>query len=181
MWIVPTNCHPERIVSLLVEEYLPVSRFRILELTSIPAGPRGSAKLKILGVRLKHKKDYCGQHAGPCRTQGGRKHKIASWLEGGDWVGFNDLLNDLCDKHRIEADIWSTRESIGRLYLRKGIARCTHYAAGNGQDWINEAFSTDHFGHPEPAPRSDYEDGTPGIPEWLLSKEAEYQELFDHV
>ena len=178
------NCDPEWFQHLLEQKYLPSSRFKVNELT---VGRikyyRGGHQtvLKIMGVRLKRKKDYCGQHAGPCLAQNAwRPHKVTSYLEGSDWVAWNDMLNDLCDANKIEAVIFSTRESIGGpLYLRKGKARCINYQeAAVGQHWDGKqpdsVFSEEHFGKRKPAARADYPDGTPGIPEYLQAKEDEY-------
>lgn len=180
-----------RIVNALEKEYLPVSRFYILTL-DVGLHRRACSwqdSLNILGVRLRTKKDYCGQHAGPCLARNAwKKHKITRYLEGADWVAFNDMLNDLCDKLKIEAKIWSERESIGRLYLRQGKLRCTHYrmqgALQIGQSWVESTewhgnadeddFTDKHFGHRRPMARSWYPEGTPGIPEYLMSKEADY-------
>lgn len=193
MHCVTKDTDPQQIVDLLNNEYLPKSRFVIwtLEVGDFPRACSWKPSLKILGVRLRRKKYYCGQHAGPCQISPffEKKHKLASWLEGADWVAFNDMLNDLCDKYRISANIWSERESVGRLYLRQWSARCNYYGGDHqrGQHWQGNKdtlseFTTDHFGVAEPAERSDFEEGTPGIPEWLKERESlpEYAELFAH-
>lgn len=191
MFLVPYNYDAAAVCRHLVEEYLPISRFHILDLEDgiFRSASAKLRSLRIVGVRLKRKKFYCGQHAGPCQARIRTTHPLASYLEGADFVGFNDMLNDLCDKYQIEANIWSTRESHGRLYLRRGRDRCNYYECDHitGQHWhANERSSTsfyaDHFGDPNPAPRSEYTDGTPGIPAWLKTDEAadEYKPLFEH-
>lgn len=191
MFLVPLNYDAADVCRHLVEEYLPKSRFYVLDLEDgIFKGASSKLRsVRIVGVRLRRKKFYCGQHAGPCRAVFAKRHPLASYLEGADFVGFNDMLNDLCDKHRIEANIWSTRESLGRLYLRRGRSRCNFYECDyiTGQHWhANERESTSfydtHFGVETPAPRSKYTDGTPGIPAWLKADEAadEYKPLFEH-
>lgn len=176
---------------ILVEEYLPISRFHVLELEDgiFRGATTKRRSLRIVGVRLKRKKFYCGQHAGPCRNTIRRRHPLASYLEGADFVGFNDMLNDLCDKYSIEADIWSTRESLGRLYLRRGRSRCVYYECDyiTGRHWhanknVSTSFTDHHFGIKTPAERSEFTDGTPGIPEWLKEREnlPEYAEIFCH-
>lgn len=188
MFALTLNCEPDRIRSLLLVEYLPISRFRILDLTVgiFPHADRVRPALKISGPRLLRKKFYCGQHAGPCRAGVRRRHPLGSWLEGADFVAFDDMLNDLCDKYQIEAEIWSTRESIGRLYLRDGKLRRNRYYNPCGvAHWMGGRHRSDfidRFGNPEPAERSDFTAGTPGIPEWLKDRESDpqYAPLFAH-
>lgn len=194
MHCVSKQTDPQQIVDILAKQYLPISRFFVLHLEvglfrrAYAYGP----SLKILSPRLRRKKFYCGQHAGPCQaTFFAKRHKLGSWLEGADWVGFNDMLNDALDAHSIEADIWSERESIGRLYVRQGRRRCRSYMAddsvGRGQHWRGNKheecnFYESHFGCTTPAERSEYQEGTPGIPEWLASEERlpMYAALFEH-
>ncbi len=50
-----------------------------------------SNKITIHDVRLKEKKDYCGNHPFACPVRGfERPHKKYKYLEGADWVAFND-------------------------------------------------------------------------------------------
>lgn len=178
-----------RVKYLLENEYLPLSRFRvgILEIDMHPRASPRSLSLKISTVRLKKKKDYCGQHPNACVANpfiGPKKHRITTYLEGTDWVAFNDMLNDLCDEHRIEADIWS--ESIefrGKMRIRKGQLRLHTYRSepkSNGivefWHWNTNNPNCDYdnrFGQMT-RERSSYPNGTPGIPEWLLDREEAF-------
>lgn len=190
MYVVPHNVSPLVFRTFLFQEYLPISRFRIvydeagIEIGRWDRVSRVHDALKIKGVRLKRKKPYCGQHAGPCRLTG-IKHHPRFYLEGLDWVAFNDMLNDLCDAHRIEADIWTDgREQSGRLYLRHGRRRRDRYNQLNDTPFWDayhdpNDFTDIHFGKSEPDIRSDYVEGTPGLPEWLRVKEDLYPQLFE--
>ncbi len=182
-----------QVVTILRTEYLPISRFTIhdLDVGMFRRACGHAVSLNIMGVRLLRKKFYCGQHAGPCQVRfgGNPPHKLSYILEGADWVGFNDMLNDVCDEYRIEADIWSERESIGRLYLRRGRSRCIYYGGDHrtGQHWQGNVdrvseFADGHFGKKTPAKRAEFQDGTPGIPEWLKARELlkKYVPIFEH-
>jgi hypothetical protein len=190
MYVIPKNdqdCY--KIQYELLNNYLPISRFHIrtLELGMHPRANRRGLSLKISTVRLKKKKDYCGQHPNACVVNpfiGPKKHKITSYLEGTDWVAFNDMLNDLCDEHSIEADIWSESiEFVGKMRIRKGQLRLHTYRSApqsNGfvefWHWDTNNPSCDYsnrFGQLT-RERSDYPNGTPGIPEWLLDREEEF-------
>jgi len=84
-------------------------------------------RLRIYGIRLKARKPYHG--AGPVPSsqammrrgwgRGGRKIAKMSFLEGADWVEFNDLLNDFCDELGICANIFSKVCSIRRGWFRR--------------------------------------------------------------
>jgi hypothetical protein len=78
-------------------------------------------------VRLAKHKEYCGQHPGVCQVNtvfGERKKMKATYLEWDDWVGLHDLVNDLLDELRMDADVWSTpMECKGKMWIRKGTRR----------------------------------------------------------
>lgn len=115
------------------------------------------------GVRLREKKGYCGNHPNACVLQ--RKHKTMNYLEGADWVGFNDMLNDVLDNLKISADVASTH-----VIIRKGPARCIEYTShplgGFGHfDWDKDSGQfRDRRGRKSKPSKYPY--GTPGIPEW---------------
>ena len=82
-----------------------------------------NGKLSIHQIRLKASKSYCGNHPYPCPvTPFERRHRKGKWLEGADWVGFNDLINDVLDDLAVDADVGSSLVTI-----RKGRKRCVRY------------------------------------------------------
>lgn len=196
MYVITKNCPPEKFLTLLEESFLPISRFKILPGDArgshspgvvIGAWPRvnkGERCLKIKGIRLKRKKPNCGQHAGPCRLTG-KKHRTVSYLEGADWVGFNDMLNDLCDMHSIEADIYTNGlEQTGKLFIRIGKRRRDRYNGFEGgpfwdANYDPNDYTATNFGKQTYAPRSDFDAGTPGLAAWLRIEEDLHPELFE--
>ena len=122
-----------------------------------------NTKLTIHDVRLKQSKDYCGNHPFSCPVrQFERPHKKYNYLEGADWVVFNDLINDILDLHGISANVASSL-----VVIRKGRKRCIKYwghKLGNGIDsqWDKEGKYEDYVG--KKVGRSEFPEGTPGIP-----------------
>ena len=115
-------------------------------------------KLKFETIRLKQAKPYCGAHAGPCQFTGiAEKHKSLKYLEGADWVAFNDMLNDVADNLYLEADI---KSSV--CIIRKGKLRRTQYNSfGHGDFMKDEDNYTNRCGLKPIS--STYPNGTPGI------------------
>lgn len=106
-------------------------------------------------IRLQKSKEYCGSHAGPCLL-GGPDRK-AVFLEGADWVEFNDRLNNIMDKLGLSANIASSV-----CVIRKGFLRRIKYSGGKGGEWLkDENAYLDNCG--KPAIKSSYPSGTPGI------------------
>lgn len=127
----------------------------------------------IRGIRLRIKKGYCGNHAGPCRLTG-RKHKRADYLEGLDWVSWNDMLNDALDSIGHDGDVRSTT-----CILRWGRKRRIEYVSGTyGGEWdrdTEDRFYVDCIG--KTPPETIYPYGTPGIIGWGVEcVEAPYEE-----
>lgn len=115
-------------------------------------------------IRLTYKKDYCGNHPLPCPVRPGkhRKHPTTDRLEGADWVGFNDFINDILDKQQCLCNAGSSLVNI-----RKAGLRCTlydSYALGNGIDneWRKDSGCFEDW-NGKKAPRSEYPAGTPGF------------------
>jgi hypothetical protein len=74
-------------------------------------------------IRLVTSKPYCGNHPGPCdlREVGGKK-RITPFLEWNDWVAFHGLVNKVCGRLRVNADIWtSPQDAKGKFWIRKGM------------------------------------------------------------
>lgn len=178
-----------RAAGILLRDYLSESRFNVrLDVGYWSAVGKRRLAIRLKYVRLRNRKHYCGQHPNECQIVPGfaKKHKNMALLEGADWVAWNDMLNDFCDQQAIIADIWSTSfEFKGRLYLRKGRCRRVRYPSVENSNGLRTFFHWDVADRPgcyedwigRRAERSEYPDGTPGIPEWRLSREADYKEL----
>jgi hypothetical protein len=121
------------------------------------------------------KKGYCGNHAGPCRNTG-KKHRKMNYLEGLDWVFFNDMVNDALDSIQHCGDVES---SVCKI--RKGICRrMLYYGTPGGK------FDRDGIGcycccfqehHQKNLLPTAYEPGTPGIIGWHKdAKEMPYDD-----
>ena len=116
----------------------------------------------VTGIRLKEAKDYCGAHAGPCKFTGIKeKHKKMKFLEGADWVAFNDMINDILDRMGIEANVASSV-----CVIRKGLLRRTNYGS-----WGNGDFKKDEDAYAIVTSgkfKSNYPNGTPGVPSYEI-------------
>lgn len=121
--------------------------------------------LSVKQIRLKESKEYCGNHPIACEVTPGNNLRKANYLEGADWVEFNDLLNDVCDWFGVSANI---RSAV--CIVRKGVARRTHYGyVSTGRintpwEWSldeEDKFYLDYCGNF--SPDSSFPDGTPGI------------------
>ncbi len=134
--------------------------------------------IRLENIRLVDKKDYCGAHPNECQVN--RPHKTTRYLEGGDWIGWNDMLNDVLDRMKMDADAWSyNRESRGggKYPIRLGLCRRTNYESEMVCQWgrtffhwdsaVNADDFTNYCG--KKAPRSTYPDGTPGLATWRRS------------
>jgi hypothetical protein len=123
--------------------------------------------IRLDPVRLFAAKDYCGNHPGPCLL-GGRRHRHYCYLEGADWVAYNDLINKVLDRLGIEADVGSSTCAVRKGRRRRVVYEQHFIQLGNGRavaDWERTgapACYEDWCGH-RGAPPSRYPDGTPGI------------------
>jgi hypothetical protein len=139
--------------------------------------------IEIKGVRLKTRKEYCGSHPGACELAF-REHRNTAYLEGADWVEFNDMLNNHMDKHNISCVIWSApterqrSQATERMRIRIGMHRRIRYDMrpnespfrGNSTWELNgnvADFCVPRFlesGLPDvPFTYSEFPSGTPGI------------------
>ena len=191
MWLIPNRKHRTTPAALhelctAINAWLAISRFTAF--VAAATHSRRGLGVFITTVRLRRAKPYCGQHPGPCLAQNRRRHPVGKWLEGADWVGFNDGLNDLLDRLRYDADCWSyNREAMGNTYyIRRGRLRRCNYASdmlhrfgGVVAFWEKDRSHdfVDHYGRKRPL-RSEYTPGTPGIADWRPSAELKYPELF---
>ncbi len=144
--------------------------------------------VKIEHIRLRVKKGYCGAHPGPCQTDlfFDRPHMVAHYLEGSDWIGYDEGINDLLDRLEIDANVWTYNQesTSGRYYIRKGRRRRLVYGMVTRNDGIRtfnhwERVATkdeyaDYCG--KIAPRAEYPSGTPGSADWRPDLEEVYVE-----
>jgi hypothetical protein len=140
------------LIEYAIREAYATTRF------SLDTDPIGPTRLKLYNVRLRSKKAYCGNHPGACQIGGkDRKH---NYLEGADWVEFNDLLNDVLDKLGVNARVESSV-----VLVRRGRERCVEYldqrGGGRNAEWEKIGLYADYCG--KVAPPSDFPDDTPGI------------------
>ena len=121
--------------------------------------------LKITNVRLRDRKLCCGNHPNSCEIGGEETSKRGRYLEGADWVEFNDMLNDTLDKYNISARIESAA-----CIVRKGNLRRTHYGShrpqfGRNFQWNRDESPihwTDNTTMIVGAMHSTFPEGTPG-------------------
>lgn len=123
----------------VVEHWLSKSRFTASVET-------GKGRVKLRTIRLKIAKPYCGNHAFLCPFDGRRKRR-ATFLEGADWVDFNDQLNDLLDSLEIDAIVASSVCTI-----REGRNRRVSYDADfQTRAWYKIGPTADYCGKRAPA------------------------------
>lgn len=142
----------------LIEEAFEGSRF-IMDIQVKP----DNSRLDIYMIRLIQSKDYCGSHPEACQVRPWvkQRHMKRTWLEGADWVDFNDRLNDVLDKNYIEARVQSSV-----CVIRMGLRRRIYYGSfsqGFGFEWVKRGEDEDYKDYTgRYAPNSEYPYGTPG-------------------
>jgi hypothetical protein len=130
---------------------------------------RDGTFINLGSIRLKEKKQYCGNHPEACNLLFPKKEPTAPFLEGADWVEFNDRLNDVLDASRVSAYVYSVQ-----VVIRRGLERCTAYVVSQksidrqmrwvgNTEWGRLGVFADWTG--SPAPRASFPEGTPGINE----------------
>jgi hypothetical protein len=131
-----------------------------VEVVSSKRGTKYTARIEIRNVRLVDSKLYCGNHPNECEI-GGQKPRKGNFLEGTDWVDWNDRLNDALDELNAEANVRSAA-----CIMRKGAKRRVNYGSHmQGRFWqwdldTNDNGYEDWRG--EIAPPSNFPIGTPG-------------------
>lgn len=98
------------------------TRFSIGDIT------RTKKSISIHKVLLRESKAYCGNHPSGCEAAHDGPHKKHKYLEGADWVEFNDRLNDILDAENVAANVGSLLVEI-----RRGKERRTRYENGERQ------------------------------------------------
>lgn len=116
--------------------------------------------IRIRNIRLKDSKIYCGNHPAACELGG--SHRKGRTLEGADWVEFNDLINNICDRLWIRANV-----STAVCVIRKGYERRIKYGMfrdGNFWQWKKDEPDASYEDCcSRQAPYSEFPEGTPGI------------------
>lgn len=177
-----------------IRKYIARSRFTCAFYHERCPAKLGGWAVRLQMVRLRVPKDYCGQHPGPCpvRFGGSPPHRHTRFLEGADWVAFDDMVNDALDRARVAAEVWSKgQEFLSRFFIRHGESRRVEYPADyrdfHGRYfmiWDHEDlpgyFDDGHFGVRGDAPRSAYPIGTPGVPQWRLWKGSRAERALAH-
>ena len=144
------------------------------------ATSRFTCKIKSTGfrfinislVRLKTAKPYCGNHAKACEQeqQGDcSAHAKRKFLEGADWVEFNDMVNDVLDAVGCNALAASSLVEIRQAKKRRTVYEATFSRGIRGManfEWVWDMRGTpahyqDRRGMSSPA--STFPEGTPGI------------------
>lgn len=130
--------------------------------------------ISIHDVRLKESKRYCGNHPFACPIDVNhfrRSHKKHKYLEGADWVAFNDMINDVLDDLGVSANV---RSSL--VIIRKGRNRCVKYNGHQIRDsifsaWDKEGVYVDRIkeSKKEMKFKASFPEGTPGIASFLIN------------
>lgn len=142
-------------------------------------------------VLLRKSKPYCGSHPFACPNTGvHRPDKRQKFLEGADWVAFNDMLNDVLDRENVSALVYlRLRERVqgesDKMYIRKENFRRTSYEGKPASPfskfsvWEPDSPNWED-GRGKEMPRSSYPEGTPGIPEYDPEKERDWFPVEEH-
>jgi hypothetical protein len=157
MLITVKDNTPIGFLALALEDMIEHSRF-----TADVETKDGSKVINVRNVRLRERKPYCGNHPAACEAFAPRVHRRGNWLEGADWVEWNDRINDLLDAHECSAFV---RTSV--CIIRRGTLRRTSYeytSNGFGRNtWIKEDPQSMEDCIGVRAPDSWFPQGTPGI------------------
>ena len=120
-------------------------------------------KLNLSKIRLKTNKEYCGSHPDSCEIDNGPSRK-GNFLEGADWVEWNDMLNNILDANGIGANI---KSSV--CWVRKGTHRRIAYHShmpnfGRNRQWnMDEPEYNYVCGFGKGLMISEFPKGTPGV------------------
>jgi hypothetical protein len=121
----------------------------------------GKTVIKIRNIRLRDSRKYCGNHPNECEFPGAPLRK-SKYLEGADWVEFNDTINDILDALAVDANV-----ATAVCKVRKNKKRRMYYGShmhGNFWQWNmdEEDDCYENWIH-RSAPNSEYPFGTPGV------------------
>ncbi|MEK6878467.1 MAG: hypothetical protein AABY22_02610 [Nanoarchaeota archaeon] len=124
-----------------------------------------SKSLRISDIRLRDSKSYCGNHPKTCKFPN-ENHQKSKYLEGADWIEFNDLINDVLDSLKVAANVFNSV-----CIIRKGNKRRIKYNAdkqfpNNTWQWNKDEIEEDcYFDNTNLRHSlvSIFPDGTPGV------------------
>lgn len=132
--------------------------------------------INLSKIRLNQSKAYCGNHAKACEGPHNTKHAKRRFLEGADWVDFNDQVNTVLDHFPNDQGGLGVESYVSSVVcvIRIGSRRRIRYEANShrgvpGQpnfEWVWDKHGPeDHFGNycGKLAPPSWFPEGTPGI------------------
>ncbi len=126
-------------------------------------------RIVVSQVFLKDSKEWCGSHPNACEII--ERSRKARWLEGADWVEFNDRLNDVLDALSIEARVYATRVPVEirdglkrRINYDSHIFNANHPIFGVVWEWDKDGEEDDYEDWcGKVAPNSTWPEGTPGL------------------
>jgi hypothetical protein len=153
----------QEVVDALHKEF-DDSRFNVDGMT-VTHRPRAGVMIKMGQVRLKSAKDYCGNHPGGCEFPGLGPDRKAKFLEGADWVEFNDRVNDVLDRLCINAHVENSLLIIRKVDLGRRMLY-GQASFGRNAQWNKDEHYKDYEDHcgddPSKTEMSEFPDGTPG-------------------
>lgn len=94
------------------------SRFRLPSQVERRLRGKKGFGFDINGIRLVSSKEYCGNHPAACEI-GNPGHRKHNYLEGADWVEFNDRVNNALDRHHLWANVTTIVCELRRGRLRR--------------------------------------------------------------
>ena len=152
-----------------------LSRFKCeYDMANKSAMQRGNWYVTLSEVRLLESRPYCGNHPAECERPHPHGHKLrkAAYLEGTDWVAFNDMVNDTLDNLGHEGNA-----ATAICVIRTNGRRRTNYGmyrSFNQNQWEKTGHLDQDYAdcRGKTAPISDYPFGTPGTYAWKKDTEG---------
>jgi len=179
-------------VRMAVWERLEKSRFKVAAIRNAPLKRADKAAgvqaiLTFHEIRLRKSKFYCGSHPAACEAKEEPKRRMFGgkhiYLEGADWIGWNDLCNDALDALEVDADAGSPVCEIRRGRCRR-VRYDFHEEVKTYEDFLGKSEKQtnewDRIGGPDDyadhcgkaPPVTVYPEGTPGVALWRADDEA---------
>lgn len=122
--------------------------------------------INITQVRLRAAKEFCGNHPAACEV-GNPNHRKGKYLEGADWVQFNDELNNILDRMNVSARVESAQVIVRKGELRRTNYRHRYPRPGANAEWVKDSPHEfdweDCRGIKKDHPVSEFNEGTPGV------------------